>query len=87
MSNGCDVMVTCPECGRIARYRSMSADEVEDVRACLKDRDAKIKRLEAAAAEAEKKLESVAFVGNIQGKLVLVDEALAALRSTGDSDE
>ena len=48
---------------------------------------AEVERLEAAMVEAGKKLESVAFVGNIQGKLVLVGDALNILRSTGDSDD
>ena len=48
--DGCDVMVGCKECGRIGRYRSFSADEVDDLRACLKDRDASIEKLEAKVA-------------------------------------
>jgi hypothetical protein len=47
----CDVMVGCKQCGRIARYRSMSADEVEDLRAVLKDRDASIEKLKAEIVE------------------------------------
>ncbi len=48
--DGCDVMVGCKKCGEIARYRSFSADEVEDVRKCLKDRDASIEKLKARIA-------------------------------------
>ncbi len=40
--DGCDVMVSCKDCGLITRYQSQSSIEVEDLRVVLKDRDAKI---------------------------------------------